>query len=119
MKRFLMVAAICTVPFSPANAWYDSYGGFTCGYMDPLTSFLDSIFGPPCPSPAAVPVQAVPAPVAVAPQPVPVPAPVPMPVPVPRATPYGPAGVIPGGPTGWGGMAGPAIPGIGYIGNYF
>lgn len=59
MKKLLVISfLLCS---SPAFAWYDAYGGFTCGYMDPLTSFLDDIFGPPCPPPVAVvPVQPVP-----------------------------------------------------------
>ena len=77
MKRLLMVSVVCLIPLSPANAWWDSYGGFTCGYMDPLTSFLDSIFGPPCPPAAPV---AVPAPVAA---PVPVGRPMGMGIPMP------------------------------------
>ena len=69
MKKLALVAFLTIAPVSYANAWYDAYGGFTCGYMDPLTSFFDSIFGPPCPPPVAV---AVPAePVAVAPPPPP------------------------------------------------
>lgn len=58
MKKVLVVALLlCS---TPAFAWYDAYGGFTCGYMDPLTSILDDIFGPPCPPPVAVvPVQPV------------------------------------------------------------
>jgi hypothetical protein len=71
MKKVLLVAFLAIAPISSANAWYDSYGGFTCGYMDPLTSFFDSIFGPPCPPPVAVAVPAAPmvapAPVAVLP----------------------------------------------------
>ena len=47
MKKVMIV---CFLLFaSPAFSWYDAYGGFTCGYMDPLTSFLDNIFGLPCP----------------------------------------------------------------------
>jgi len=61
MKKVMIVAFLLFS--SPAFAWFDAYGGFTCGYMDPLTSFLDSIFGPPCPPPA---------PIAVVEQPVPV-----------------------------------------------
>jgi len=49
MRKFLVM--IFLVSATPALAWYDSYGGFTCGYMDPVTSFLDNIFGPPCPPP--------------------------------------------------------------------
>ena len=49
MKKFLVM--IFLVSATPAFAWYDAYGGFTCGYMDPLTSFFDNIFGPPCPPP--------------------------------------------------------------------
>jgi hypothetical protein len=52
MKKVLVIAFV--LMSSPSYAWYDAYGGFTCGYMDPLTSFLDSIFGPPCPPPMAV-----------------------------------------------------------------
>ena len=88
MKRFIMVFVICLLPFSSANAWWDTAGGFTCGYLDPVTSFLDSIFGPPCPPPVAVAVpvpQPVPVPVPVA---TPVPVPVPMPVPAPVPYPY-------------------------------
>jgi len=87
MKKLLLAIVMVIGLSSPSYAWWDSYGGFTCGYMDPLTSFLDNIFGPPCPPP-----------VAVAPVPVPVPEPVPIPVPgrpgfVPVPTPgpaYGP-----------------------------
>lgn len=76
MKKILLATVLSVSLVSPSFAWYDSYGGFTCGYMDPLTSILDSIFGPPCPPPVVV----VPAPVVVQ-QPVPVPVPVPQPVP--------------------------------------
>lgn len=75
MKKVLLATVLSISLVSPSFAWYDSYGGFTCGYMDPLTSFLDDIFGPPCPPPVAV----VPAPVIQ--QPVPVPVPVPQPIP--------------------------------------
>lgn len=75
MKKFVIASALVLGMTSPSLAWYDSYGGFTCGYLDPLTSILDSILGPPCPPP--VPVAVVPAPV-----PVPVAVPVPQPVPV-------------------------------------
>ena len=87
MKKLLLAVFLVTVPLSSANAWWDSYGGFTCGYMDPLTSFLDSIFGPPCPPPAPVRAAPVPVPVPVA-RPVPVPTPVPVPV-YPRPLPIG------------------------------
>lgn len=52
MKK--LIVAIFLLSSTPAFAWWDSYGGFTCGYMDPLTSFLDSIFGPPCPPPPVI-----------------------------------------------------------------
>lgn len=86
MKKLLIVSVFVLSMTGPSSAWYDSYGGFTCGYVDPLTSFLDDIFGPPCPPPVAVvPV----APVVVSqPVPVPVPQPVPVPVPVPVYQPY-------------------------------
>ena len=84
MKKLALVAFLTIAPVSYANAWYDAYGGFTCGYMDPLTSFFDSIFGPPCPPPVAV---AVPAePVAVAPPP---PPPPPAPITITFVTPAG------------------------------
>lgn len=89
MKRTILVTAVALSIglATPSFAWYDSYGGFTCGYLDPLTSFLDSIFGPPCPPPVAV----VPAPVVVErPVPVPVPVPQPVPVAVPVPVPVGP-----------------------------
>lgn len=73
MKKVLLATVLSISLVSPSFAWYDSYGGFTCGYMDPLTSFLDDIFGPPCPPPVAV----VPAPVIQQPVPVPVPQPIP------------------------------------------
>lgn len=60
MKRLVLVAFLVIAPVSYANAWYDAYGGFTCGYMDPVTSILDNIFGPPCPPPVAVAQPAVP-----------------------------------------------------------
>ncbi len=66
MRKMFLVSLLLLVA-TPSYAWYDSYGGFTCGYLDPLTSFLDDIFGPPCPPPVAV---AVPVPVPVAPVPV-------------------------------------------------
>ena len=79
MRKIVMASALVLAMTSPTLAWYDSYGGFTCGYVDPLTSFLDDIFGPPCPPPVAV----VPAPVVIErPVPVAVPVPVPQPVPV-------------------------------------
>lgn len=56
MKKLLIVSMFVLGTTGPSSAWYDSYGGFTCGYLDPLTSFLDSIFGPPCPAPVPVPV---------------------------------------------------------------
>lgn len=86
MKKIVMALVLVLTMTKPTLAWYDSYGGFTCGYMDPLTSFLDDIFGPPCPPPVAV----VPAPVIVErPVAVPVPQPVPVPVyPVPYPYPY-------------------------------
>lgn len=52
MRKTLVVVFLLLA--SPSFAWYDAYGGFTCGYMDPLTSVLDNIFGPPCPPPVAV-----------------------------------------------------------------
>jgi hypothetical protein len=61
MKKLVIVSAMLAGLSTPSYAWYDSYGGFTCGYLDPLTSFLDSIFGPPCPPPVPV---AAPVPVA-------------------------------------------------------
>ena len=78
MKKYVIAFVMVLGLSSPSYAWRDSYGGFTCGYMDPLTSFLDNIFGPPCPPPVTV-VQ----PTVVVQQPVPVPVPVPQPVPVP------------------------------------
>ena len=86
MKKLLIVSVFVLGTTGPSSAWYDSYGGFTCGYLDPLTSFLDSIFGPPCPPPVAV----VPAAPVVIQQPVPVPVPQPVPVAVPfGCPPYG------------------------------
>ena len=84
MKKVVIAFIMVIGLSSPSYAWWDTYGGFTCGYLDPLTSVLDSIFGPPCPPPVAV---AVPVPV---PQPVPVPVavPVPQPVPVPVPAPW-------------------------------
>ena len=82
MRKFVIASALVIGMTSPSLAWYDSYGGFTCGYLDPLTSILDSILGPPCPPPVAV----VPAPVVVE-RPVPVPVPQPVPVAVPVAVP--------------------------------
>lgn len=79
MKKFVIVSALVVGMTNPSFAWYDSYGGFTCGYLDPLTSILDSIFGPPCPPPVAV----VQAPPVVVERSVPVAVPVPQPVPVP------------------------------------
>ena len=76
MRKILLASILSLMFVSPSFAWYDSYGGFTCGYLDPLTSILDDILGPPCPPPVAV---VVPAPVVVE-RPVPVPVPV-MPVP--------------------------------------
>ena len=84
MKKILLATVLFIAPVTSANAWWDAYGGFTCGYMDPLTSFLDGIFGPPCPPP--MPVRVAPAPVPVA-RPVPVPAPVPVAAPMPMAAP--------------------------------
>jgi hypothetical protein len=81
MKKIMFAVIIAVGVSSPSYAWYDAYGGFTCGYMDPLTSFLDSIFGPPCPPPA--PVAVVQAPPVVVERPVPVAVPQPVPVPVP------------------------------------
>lgn len=52
MRKTLVVVFLLLT--TPSFAWYDAYGGFTCGYMDPLTSVLDNIFGPPCPPPVAV-----------------------------------------------------------------
>jgi hypothetical protein len=84
MKKILLASVLSLSLVNPSFAWYDSYGGFTCGYLDPLTSILDGIFGPPCPPPVAV----VPAPVVVErPVPVPVAVPVPQPVPVPIGRP--------------------------------
>ena len=54
MKKLLLIMVMFIGLSTPSYAWWDSYGGFTCGYMDPLTSFLDNIFGPPCPPPVAV-----------------------------------------------------------------
>jgi hypothetical protein len=93
MKKLVIVSAMLVGLSTPSYAWYDSYGGFTCGYLDPLTSFLDSIFGPPCPPPVIV------APVA----PPVVVAPVPVPVPVPVAVPVAPV----------------VVPGIAYPGNLY
>lgn len=84
MKKFLIVSALVLGMTGPSSAWYDTYGGFTCGYVDPLTSILDDIFGPPCPPPVVV----VPAPVVVQ-QPVIVPAPMPVPVPAGPCPTYG------------------------------
>ena len=61
MKKFVMGCLLLMCLSSPSYAWWDSYGGFTCGYMDPLTSFLDNIFGPPCPPPVAIGVPMQPA----------------------------------------------------------
>lgn len=86
MRKFLIASALVLGLTSPSLAWYDSYGGFTCGYLDPLTSILDSIFGPPCPPPVAV----VQAPPVVVERPVAVPVPQPVPVVVGRPCPtYG------------------------------
>ena len=88
MRKILLTSVLVIGMVSPSYAWWDSYGGFTCGYLDPLTSVLDSIFGPPCPPPVAVVVEQ---PVAV---PVPPPPPRPYVVPGPiydcpmRAVPY-------------------------------
>ena len=85
MRKFVIASALVLGLTSPSLAWYDSYGGFTCGYLDPLTSFLDSILGPPCPPPVVV----VPQPVVIErPVPVPVPQPVPVPVPQPVYVPW-------------------------------
>lgn len=54
MKKLLVAMFFVSASVTPSYAWFDSYGGFTCGYLDPLTSVLDSIFGPPCPPPAPV-----------------------------------------------------------------
>lgn len=86
MKKILLAGILSVGLVTPSFAWYDTYGGFTCGYVDPLTSFLDSIFGPPCPPPVAV----VPAAPVVIQQPVPVPVPQPVPMPAPIAVPVGP-----------------------------
>lgn len=84
MKKVVIASVMFLLLSTPSYAWWDSYGGFTCGYMDPLTSFLDNIFGPPCPAPVIIQQVPVPVPVAVpVPQPVPVPVPQPVPVPVP------------------------------------
>ena len=86
MRKFVIASALVLGLTSPSLAWYDSYGGFTCGYLDPLTSILDSIFGPPCPPPVAV----VQAPPVVVERPVAVPVPQPVPVVVGRPCPtYG------------------------------
>ncbi len=82
MKKILLASVLILGSVSPTYAWYDAYGGFTCGYMDPLTSILDSIFGPPCPPPQPVIVE----------QPVAVPVPAPVPVRPQRPAPY----VVPG-----------------------
>lgn len=79
MRKIVIVSALVLGMTNPSFAWYDSYGGFTCGYLDPLTSVLDSIFGPPCPPPVAVVAQPV---IVERPVPVAVPVPVPQPVPV-------------------------------------
>lgn len=87
MKKILLVTVLSIGLATPSFAWYDSYGGFTCGYVDPLTSLLDDIFGPPCPPPVAVAV--VPAAPVVVEQPVPVPVPMPVPVPAGPCPTYG------------------------------
>lgn len=86
MKKVFLAGVLSVSLVTPSLAWYDSYGGFTCGYVDPLTSFLDDIFGPPCPPPVAI----VPVAPVVVPQPVPVPVPHPVPMPAPIAVPVGP-----------------------------
>lgn len=95
MKKLFFGVAFAVIFSSPASAWYDGYGNYHCTYLDPLTSFFDSIFGQPCyvSAPPTVVVQAPPVviekpiyvdrPVAVpVPEPVPVPQPYPVPVPV-------------------------------------
>lgn len=93
MKKLLIGAAFAMILVSPASAWYDGYGNYHCTYLDPLTSFLDGIFGQPCyaaPPPTVV-VQAPPvvvqAPPVVVETPVYVDRPVPVPVPQPYAVP--------------------------------
>lgn len=93
MKKLLIGAALVMVLSSPANAWYDGYGNYHCTYLDPLTSFFDSIFGQPCvvAAPPTVVVQAPPvvvqAPPVVVETPVPVYVDRPVPVPQPYAVP--------------------------------
>jgi hypothetical protein len=93
MKKILLASVLVLGMSSPSYAWWDSYGGFTCGYLDPLTSILDNIFGPPCPPPQPVLVeQPVAVAVPVAPPPPPQPAPYVVPGPIydcpMRAVPY-------------------------------
>lgn len=87
MKKIILGTVIALSLSTPSYAWWDSYGGFTCGYMDPLTSFLDDIFGPPCPPPAPVAVVQAPPIVIEKRVPVPVPQPYAVPVPQPYAVP--------------------------------
>jgi hypothetical protein len=47
MKKLLATTAMVILLSGPASAWYDGYGNWQNGYLDPLTSFLDGIFGPP------------------------------------------------------------------------
>lgn len=90
MKKLLIGVAFVMLLSSPASAWYDGYGNYHCTYLDPITSFFDSIFGQPCYAPA--PPVVVQAPPVVIEQPVPVyvdrPVAVPVPQPYPVPAPY-------------------------------
>jgi len=93
MKKLIIGVALAVVLSTPASAWYDGYGNYHCTYLDPLTSFFDSIFGQNCyvQPPQTVVVQAPPVvvdrPVYVD-RPVPYPVPVDRPVAVPVPEPY-------------------------------
>lgn len=81
MKKYLFIAAIILLSSSGAKA--DAY----CYVPDPLTAFLDRIFGNVCYPPVPVFVQ----------QPMPMPPPVAVPIPgapMPPPPPAGPPGVI-------------------------
>lgn len=85
MRKLLIGVAFAVILSSPASAWYDGYGNYHCTYLDPVTSFFDSIFGQPCYVQPPVVIQAPPV---VIDRPVPVPVPVDRPVPVPVPEPY-------------------------------
>lgn len=78
MKKLILILFMSCVPLTSSYAWWDGYGGYHCTYLDPLTSFFDSIFGPPC----VVPTVVVQTPPIVVEKPVPVPVAVPQPYPV-------------------------------------